>query len=217
MGSSNLVLGVVRDPEIPLVNARFTEIDEETVLRHLTNINVRKATGADGISAKLLRMTAPGIAKKLTKMFNYSLKIGQIPRDWSSSGWSKVNMEWDGERSSAGLHFGSFALYSFYEWSPCHWKLQCEPLCLSTSQAKILRKYRKFLKQSLEQWPTGSNRISWRWMWVNSTDGSKQEMKKVWGWVDSYPARWLNTCKWGESKTFGCGYRQKPQLEKPSV
>ena len=93
MGSSNPVLGVVRDPEIPPVNARFTEIDEETVLRHLTNINVRKATGADGISAKLLRMTAPGIAKKLTKMFNYSLKIGQIPRDWSSSGWSKVNME----------------------------------------------------------------------------------------------------------------------------
>ena len=84
MGSSNTVLGLVRDPEIPPVNARleFTEIDEETVLRHLTNLNVRKATGADGISAKLLRMAVPGIAKNLTKLFNYSLKIGQIPRDW---------------------------------------------------------------------------------------------------------------------------------------
>ena len=67
VGSSNPVMGVVKDPEIPPVNARFefTEIDKETVLRHLTNLNERKATGADGISAKLSRMAAPGISNKL--------------------------------------------------------------------------------------------------------------------------------------------------------
>ena len=55
------------------------------MLRHLTNLNVKKATGADGISAKLLRMAAPGIATSLTKLFNYSLKTGQIPRDWKAA------------------------------------------------------------------------------------------------------------------------------------
>ena len=84
VGSSNRVMGVVKDPEIPPVNARFefTEIDKETVLRHLTTLNMKKAIGADGISAKLLRMAAPGIATSLTKLFNYSLKTGHIPRDW---------------------------------------------------------------------------------------------------------------------------------------
>ena len=93
VSSSNPILGVVNDLEIPPVNARieFTEIDEETVLQHLTNLNVRKATGADGISAKLLRMAAPGIATSLTKLFNYTLKIGQIPRDWKVAHVSPVH------------------------------------------------------------------------------------------------------------------------------
>ena len=87
VGSSNTVMGVVKDPDISLVNARFefTEIDKETVLHHLTTLNVKKATGVDGISAKLLRMAAPGIATSLTKLFNYSLKTGQIPRDWNAT------------------------------------------------------------------------------------------------------------------------------------
>ena len=77
---------LVKDPEIPSVNGfEFTEIDKETVLCQLTNLNERKATGADGISTKLLRMAAPGIATSLTKLFNYSLKTGQIPRDWKAA------------------------------------------------------------------------------------------------------------------------------------
>ena len=55
------------------------------MLRHLTNLNVKKATGADGISAELLRMATPGIATSLTKLFNYSLKTGQIPREWKAA------------------------------------------------------------------------------------------------------------------------------------
>ena len=99
VGSSNPVMGVVKDPEIPPVNARFefNEIDMETVLRHLTNLNERKATGADGISAKLLRMAAPGIATSLTKLFNYSLKIGQIPKDWKVAHVTPVPKKGDKE------------------------------------------------------------------------------------------------------------------------
>ena len=87
VGSSNPVKGVGKDPKIPPVNSRFefTEIDKETVLRHLTNLNERKATGADGTPAKLLRMATPGIATSLTKLFNYSLKTGLIPRDWKAA------------------------------------------------------------------------------------------------------------------------------------
>ncbi len=47
--------------------------------------NGRKATGADGLSARLLKLAAPGIAKSLTQLFNYSLKSGQIPREWKAA------------------------------------------------------------------------------------------------------------------------------------
>ena len=36
-------------------------------------------------------MAAPGIATSLTKLFNYSLKTGQIPRDWKAAHVTPVN------------------------------------------------------------------------------------------------------------------------------
>lgn len=64
-GSSNSVMDVVEAPAILRVNTKFefSEIDEDTMLHHLSNQNMRKATGADGISVKLSRMADPGIAK----------------------------------------------------------------------------------------------------------------------------------------------------------
>ena len=49
-GSSNSVMGVTEDPALTSVNAKleFSEIDEDTVLCHLSNsmnLNLRKATG----------------------------------------------------------------------------------------------------------------------------------------------------------------------------
>jgi len=69
------------------------------VLHHLSNLNTSKATGADGIPAKLLRMVAPGIAKSLIKLFNYSLKTGQIPKDWKVAHVTPVPKKGDKEQA----------------------------------------------------------------------------------------------------------------------
>jgi len=67
------------------------------VLRYLSNLNTSKATGANGIPAKLLRMAAPGIVKSLTKLVNYSLKTGQIPKDWKVAHVTPVPKKGDKE------------------------------------------------------------------------------------------------------------------------
>lgn len=66
---------------------------------HLSNLNTSKATGADGIPAKLLRMAAPGITKNLTKLFNYSVKTGQIPKDCKVAHVTPVPKKGDKKRA----------------------------------------------------------------------------------------------------------------------
>ncbi len=51
------------------------------------NVNTHKSTGADGISAHLLRTIAGAISPSITKLFNLSLLQGQIPSEWK-----KVNV-----------------------------------------------------------------------------------------------------------------------------
>ena len=43
---------------------RFKEIEERDVLKALLHLNPNKACGTDGISAKVLRMVAPGICMR---------------------------------------------------------------------------------------------------------------------------------------------------------
>ena len=64
---------------------QFAEIPEDVVLKALSSIDVTKATGPDGISAKLLRMTSPAIARSLTALFNTSQKLGQFPTEWKQA------------------------------------------------------------------------------------------------------------------------------------
>ena len=63
----------------------FKKVDKGTVLSYLGNLNIKKATGTDNISAKLLKMTASAIAESLTNLFNYSLNTGRIPSEWKSA------------------------------------------------------------------------------------------------------------------------------------
>ena len=53
----------------------FSRIDEDMVRKIFYNLNVRKATGTDGISARLLKQTTPAIARSLTHLFNCSMEI----------------------------------------------------------------------------------------------------------------------------------------------
>ena len=48
----------------------------------LVNLNVSKAHGPDGITARMLREAAPAISASLTKLFNLSIQNGQLPDDW---------------------------------------------------------------------------------------------------------------------------------------
>jgi hypothetical protein len=58
------------------------ELSTEEVLKSLTSLNVSKATGSDGIPARLLRETADVIAPSLTRLFNKTLHHGVIPDEW---------------------------------------------------------------------------------------------------------------------------------------
>ena len=49
------------------------KVEAEDVLGLLISLDVNKATGSDGISAKLLRTCASGISPNLTSLFNCSL------------------------------------------------------------------------------------------------------------------------------------------------
>ncbi len=64
---------------------QFTAITEEEVLRVLSGLNETKASGSDGISARLLRLTAPVVAKSLTSLFNASIQLGHFPRAWKEA------------------------------------------------------------------------------------------------------------------------------------
>jgi len=55
---------------------------EDQVLDLISSLDTKKASGADGISVKMIKATAPSIVCSLTKLFNLSLKSGKVPSDW---------------------------------------------------------------------------------------------------------------------------------------
>ena len=52
------------------------------VLKQLKKLDLNKASGPNGISARLLKDTAEQIAPSLTSLFNMSLYQGEVPEDW---------------------------------------------------------------------------------------------------------------------------------------
>ena len=51
----------------------------------LAALDVTKASGSDGISARMLKSTAFSIAPSLTKLFNQSISSGILPLSWKKS------------------------------------------------------------------------------------------------------------------------------------
>ena len=58
---------------------------ESEVYDLVASLDVSKASGQDGISARMLKATACSIAPSLTKLFNLSLQSGTIPSVWKKS------------------------------------------------------------------------------------------------------------------------------------
>jgi len=48
----------------------------------LRSIDVKKATGPDGIPGHILKLCATEIAPVLIVIFNQSLNTGELPKDW---------------------------------------------------------------------------------------------------------------------------------------
>ena len=76
------------DTEIPLKGASpFSSMEEITVdpvgvAKLLTKLNIHKASGADGLSARVLKECSSEIASVLAYIFNESLAQGAVPNDW---------------------------------------------------------------------------------------------------------------------------------------
>ena len=60
---------------------------ESEVYDLLASLDVSKASGQDGISARMLKHTACSITPSLTKLFNLSLQTATIPSTWKNHSW----------------------------------------------------------------------------------------------------------------------------------
>ena len=58
---------------------------EEEVFDLLMSLDVSKANGPDGISARMLKFTAASITPSVTKLFNHSISQAQLPTQWKKS------------------------------------------------------------------------------------------------------------------------------------
>ena len=63
-------------------------VNEDLVVKHLSSLNVSKATGQDGISARFIKDASGVIAKPITHIINLSLVKGEVPNDFKIA---KVN------------------------------------------------------------------------------------------------------------------------------
>ena len=71
------ILDKVTDSILDSVN-----FDSAEVLLQLKSLKLSKATGPDGISARVLRECASVLAPSLFRMFSLSLNSGQVPKEW---------------------------------------------------------------------------------------------------------------------------------------
>ena len=67
-------------PDTGLFN--FQEIPENHVLNLLCGLDSKKATGIDGISSRILKLSANVIAPSLSLIFNQIISTGIFPNDW---------------------------------------------------------------------------------------------------------------------------------------
>ena len=63
----------------------MSTVQLKKIMQLLRNLQVEKASGPDHISAYMLKHTAAGTAPSVTQLFNYSIQIGKLPRQWKIS------------------------------------------------------------------------------------------------------------------------------------
>ena len=68
-----------------LVNFNFVPVSSSYVSTILHNPHFKKAVWVDGISSRLLRLSAPGIVKEITKLINFFINSQSWPQEWKCS------------------------------------------------------------------------------------------------------------------------------------
>ena len=59
---------------------------EDFVYKYLTNLDTNKATRIDNISSKVIKLSAPVIARQLTDICNHSIHNSSFPSIWTTAG-----------------------------------------------------------------------------------------------------------------------------------
>ncbi|KAL9956972.1 hypothetical protein ACROYT_G038543 [Oculina patagonica] len=98
-------------------------ITQKRVVELLLSIPTHKATGDDGISAKILRIAAPAIAPSLTKLMNHCLSTQTFPNTWKIAKVTPV-FKGNGSRNDKNNYF--CAPHSLESAGETH---NCEHLC----------------------------------------------------------------------------------------
>ena len=78
----------MNDDDFTVQNDRCPEellCSDEEVLYFIMSMDLQKANGPDGISAKMLKGVAYSITPSLTRLFNISIVQGRVPECWKSS------------------------------------------------------------------------------------------------------------------------------------
>ena len=75
------------------------KIDTKDVIKLIKKINLRKASGHDKISNKLLKLAGPYIYQSLTDLFNLSIKLRSFASDWKIAKVFPIHKS--GERADA--------------------------------------------------------------------------------------------------------------------
>ena len=65
-------------------------VDPKGVLKLLNNLNIHKATGPDGLSARVLKECSSEISPMLALIYNESLAQGTVPDDWRQANVAPV-------------------------------------------------------------------------------------------------------------------------------
>ena len=68
-----------------LVNFNFVPVSSSYVRTILHNPHPKKAVWVDGISSRLLRLSAPGIVNEITKLINFFINSQSWPQEWKCS------------------------------------------------------------------------------------------------------------------------------------
>lgn len=87
-------------PTGPVSLRSFLLVTEQEVLSLLEALDVKKATGPDGLSPYILKVVAPTIARSLAMIFNASLQSGVFPDSYKLANITPIVKARDGDSTS---------------------------------------------------------------------------------------------------------------------